>query len=143
MADFRGLEDENPKARAALRDQKPRLDLLEPAADELAAQALANGAEKYGRQNYLTIPISYRGYLAAMKRHINELLDGVDADKDSGVNPLGHVLANGHVLAAAMKHGNLVDDRGPEERTPEQEARSATSNGLVVVPSGMRMPDES
>ena len=121
-------EPENPKANAALRDEKPPLDLLEPAADEVIAWAMAEGARKYGRQNYLTIPVSFRTYIAAMERHINALKRGEDIDPQSGKPHMGHIGANIHVVEAARENGNLVDDRGPAVRTPEQEAASFTSN---------------
>jgi hypothetical protein len=127
--------DENPKAVAA--QTKRRLDLLEPEGNRVAAEALADGANKYGRQNYLTIPVHMRTYIAAMERHIDDLKSGEDFAPDSGVHHLGHVLAGGHILMAAMKNGNLVDDRGPEERSPEQEAASSAHN----QPHGVK-PDE-
>jgi hypothetical protein len=125
---------ENPKAVAATRDKRAPLDLIEPAGNVMEAWALADGARKYGRKNYDTIAISYRGYLAAMKRHIDALLDGEDFAQDSGVHHLGHVRAGAGILARALVNGNLVDDRGPEERTPEQEAHSASSNQLETAP---------
>lgn len=133
---------ENPKELAATRDKKAPLDLVPPAANELAAWALADGARKYGQGNYKTIPVSYRCYLGAIKRHADALLDGEDYAEDSGAHHIGHVLADGAIIADALKRGNLVDDRGPEERSPEQEARSAASNGVpangVAIGEGIR-----
>ena len=118
----------NPKASAATRDQKAPLDLLEPAADELIARVLAHGAAKYGKMNYKTIPIYLSVYLAATKRHVNAMLAGEDLDPDSGLPHWAHVGANVHVVLSLLGCDNLIDDRGPAERTEEQEARSSASN---------------
>jgi hypothetical protein len=105
----------NPKDVEASALNKPRLDLLEPAANEAAAAALANGADRYGVRNYRRSPISYRVYLAAMLRHIAALLRGEDYAPDSGVHHLGHLDANVHVVTGAIEAGTLVDDRRPED----------------------------
>lgn len=125
----------NPKAVAATT--KRRLDLLEPEGNRVTAEALADGADKYGMQNYLTIPIHLRTYIAAMERHLDDLKSGEDFAPDSGVHHIGHVLAGGHIIMAALKNGNLIDDRGPAERTEEQEARSSAGN----QPLGLK-PDD-
>jgi len=119
----------NPKVDAATRDGKAPLDLLENTADEAIAWALKDGATKYGKQNYRTIPIYMSTYAAAIRRHVGAWLDGEDDAADSGLHHLAHVGANLHVVFGAMDAGTLVDDRGPQERSPEQEARSTASNG--------------
>lgn len=118
----------NPKDAAQLRDKKPPLDLLEREANEATAWAMAHGAAKYGRQNYLTIPIHARIYAAAVMRHAQQFLDGEDQDADSGLSHWAHIGANVHVFLAALAAGKVVDDRGPAPRTPEQEERSEVSN---------------
>jgi Domain of unknown function (DUF5664) len=122
---------ENPKAAAATRDTKPRLDLLEHEADVQIAEALATGADKYGTANYLDVPIKARVYGGAIRRHVGAWLSGEDDDPESGLSHLAHVGANVHVLLATIAGGEFVDDRGPVERTPEQEQRSSASNGYV------------
>jgi hypothetical protein len=105
----------NPKDAEARRSSKARLDLLEPAANTETAHALAFGADKYGVQNYLQIPIHARVYLAAIQRHLDAWKAGEDTADDSGVHHLGHIAANVHVALAAMAAGTFVDDRGPAE----------------------------
>jgi hypothetical protein len=107
--------DLNPKDAEAVRSGKARLDLLEPAANTETAHALAFGADKYGVQNYITIPIHARVYLAAIQRHLDAWKAGEDTADDSGVHHLGHIAANVHVALAAMAAGTFVDDRGPAE----------------------------
>jgi hypothetical protein len=118
----------NPKDAAATRDNKPRLDLLEHCADVEIAAALLTGAAKYGVGNYRTIPIAARVYGAAIKRHVGAWLEGQELDPESGLSHLAHIGANVHVLFGALDAGTLQDDRGPAERSEEQEARSAASN---------------
>ncbi len=118
----------NPKDLAAVNDDKVRLDLLEPPADEAIASVMAHGADKYGLQNYRTIPIYYRTYIAATRRHLTALLRGEDLDPDSGESHWAHVGANVHVIMGAMDEGTLVDDRGPAERSDEQEQASDSAN---------------
>ena len=119
---------ENPKEHAALRDAKPPLDLLEfPAMAEIA-WAMKNGADKYGKANYQTIPISARVYAAACIRHLLQFLDGEDVAEDSGLHHFAHVGANVNIFFKALADGNLVDDRGPEGQTDDQRMRSDISN---------------
>jgi hypothetical protein len=118
----------NPKDAAAMRDNKPRLDLLEHCAEVAIAEAMHTGAVKYGTGNYRTIPILARVYGAAIKRHVGAWLEGEDLDPESGLSHLAHIGANVHVLFGALDAGAFVDDRGPAERSEEQEERSAASN---------------
>lgn len=101
----------NPKDAEAQTKGKVRLDLLEPAANESTANALAFGADKYGVRNYATIPIELRVYLAAIQRHLDALKRGEDFAEDSGVSHWGHIGANVHVVEAALEAGTAVDDR--------------------------------
>lgn len=112
---------ENPKELAQTRDKKPPLDLLEYEPNVAISWAMKNGADKYGRANYRTIPISMRTYIAAIERHAGLLLSGEDYAEDSGIHHLAHIGANVHVLLKAIYDGNAVDDRGPSERTPDQD----------------------
>lgn len=118
----------NPKAAAATRDGKAPLDLLERRADEEVARALQTGAAKYGRKNYRTIEVFATTYGAAIRRHAGAWLSGEDLDPETGLSHLAHVGANLHVLFGAEEAGTLVDDRGPAERTLEQEERCPTGS---------------
>lgn len=122
----------NPKDAAQLRDRKPPLDLLERSANEAVSWVMKHGADKYGRQNYLTIDIRARIYAAAVIRHAQQFLDGEDTDADSGLSHWAHIGANVHVFLAAEAAGKVIDDRGPAERTPQQDERSETSNHFTA-----------
>lgn len=118
--------NENPKASAAIH--KPPLDLLEYAAQVEIAYAMKDGADKYGIGNYHEVPIHVRTYVAAALRHIGQYLNGEDRAADSGIHHLAHAAACMQILLAVRDRENFVDDRGPQPRTPEQEARSQVNN---------------
>lgn len=101
----------NPKDRLAQAQDKPPLEFLEPAADELIARVMQNGAKKYGRRNYIAERIDLMVYIAAIKRHVAALQEGQDLDPDTGIHHLAHVGANVHVVLAALKAGTLNDNR--------------------------------
>jgi hypothetical protein len=106
----------NPKETQALRDDKPRLDLLEPAADEQIARALATGAERYGLRNFTESPIKARIYIGAIRRHVAAYLAGEEAAEDTGIHHLAHAGACIHVVLASIAAGTFVDDRQPNPR---------------------------
>lgn len=128
--------EDNPKARAATRDSKVPLDLLEHCADLEIAKAIHTGAVKYGRQNYRTIPIFASTYGAALRRHVGAWVAGEDDDPESGLSHLAHIGANLHVLFGAMEAGTFQDDRGPQLRTAVQEELSTASNAQHSGASG-------
>lgn len=108
------MEGVNPKDLAAVRDNKPRLDLLEHCADVQIAAAMADGARKYKKKNYRTTPIQGSVYGGAIRRHVGAWLAGEDIDPQSGLPHLAHIGANVHVLFGAMDAGCFIDDRGPD-----------------------------
>lgn len=99
---------ENPKALRALADNKPRLDLIEPAFELAVAPVMAHGAAKYGARNYLRDPLRKSTVYAAMKRHIDAWWMGEEADPDSGQSHLAHLGANVMILLAVGDA--LIDD---------------------------------
>lgn len=106
-------EGVNPKDLAAIRDGKPRLDLLEYVAQVETAKAMATGAQKYGKKNYRLIPVLASVYGAAIGRHVGAWLDGEDLDPESGLSHIAHIGANVQVILGAEDAGTLVDDRQP------------------------------
>lgn len=97
--------------KAAFGIQKPQLHLIPPAANEEMAKALALGAEKYGTFNWRRNRVAMTTYLAAMKRHIDRIIDGEDIDPESDAHHLGHVMAGCGIVLDARRHGMLEDDR--------------------------------
>lgn len=123
----------NPKDVAAQSERRVRLDLLEPVAEAQIARAMEFGAidKGYGIRNFVAPgnDISLRCYLAAMRRHIDALLDGEDEAPDSGLHHLAHVGANVHVVLAAKAAGTLVDDRNPHALAEGKAALDAQIGG--------------
>jgi hypothetical protein len=99
----------NPKD--ALGMKKPNLSLVPPASKLYQAQAMMDGAQKYGPYNWRDKPVKAMVYISAAQRHIDQYLDGEVFDPISGVPHLGHALACFGILADATETGNLIDDR--------------------------------
>lgn len=102
----------NPKDLVG--SKKAPLGLVPPALEIGAAEAMANGAEKYGPYNWREEPVQYMPYLAAMKRHINALIDGEDLAADSHIHHLKHIVSGGAILLDSIGLGILIDDRPPK-----------------------------
>lgn len=101
----------DPKGEAG--KAKAPLALIPPEALRQQAWAHATGAVKYGAWNWRENKVCASTYISAMMRHIAEYLDGVDADAESGLSPLAHVIASANILIDAKAHGTLEDDRPP------------------------------
>jgi hypothetical protein len=99
----------DPKGAAGA--QKPQLQLLPPIFNREVATALALGARKYGPWNWRENQVEIMTYLAAMRRHIDCLIDGEDIDPESGAHHLGHVAAGCAIVLDARRAGTLVDNR--------------------------------
>lgn len=109
--------DNNPKSLVGAL--KAPLHLVPPALIIGAAEALADGASKYGAYNYRSTRIAATVYIAAIQRHLLALLDGEDCASDSGTHHMAHIAASAAIYLDSLAHGNLVDDRpeaGPAAR---------------------------
>lgn len=101
--------DNNPKTLVGAA--KVPLHLVPPSAKYYLAQALKNGAEKYGAYNWRDAAISVSTYKAAMERHMDAFWDGEDLAEDSGVHHVAHAMACAALILDAMSIDKLVDDR--------------------------------
>ncbi len=99
----------NPKD--LLGAKKTPITLLPIEGVRQGALAMKHGADKYGPYNWRDKKVQALIYADAMIRHIYEWIDGFDKDKDSGLHPLAHVVANGALVLDAIKYGNLIDNR--------------------------------
>jgi DNA polymerase III epsilon subunit-like protein len=100
--------------KGAIGATKPPLALLPPAFNEEVAKALSLGARKYGTFNWRETKVEMMSYLHAMRRHLDEVIERIDIDPESGAHHLGHVAANCAIILDARKHGTLVDNRPPQ-----------------------------
>lgn len=99
----------NPKDLLGMK--KPNVSLVPPASSLYQAQAMMDGAAKYGPYNWRGNPVKAMVYISAALRHIFAYLDGENIDPVSGVPHIGHGLACLGIIADATETGNLLDDR--------------------------------
>jgi Domain of unknown function (DUF5664) len=115
VPDFiRKYPDNNPKTTEGAK--KCPLHLCPPALERGAAEAFANGAEKYGPYNWREAQISSSVYYAACKRHLDDWWDRIDAGDlapDSLVHHLKHAAACIGMLLDTMDSPLLNDNRPP------------------------------
>jgi len=120
----------NPKDK--LGKAKIAIGLLPTEGILQGAKAMETGAKKYGPYNWRTSDkIEVMVYINALLRHIYEYLDGVDNDKESGLSPLAHIVANGCLLLDAIKYDCVIDNR-PKTKIGDQ-ARTAARLGGVPM----------
>lgn len=105
------IQSTNPKDRIGVK--KPPVSLVPPALNILAAEAMRDGAAKYGTYNWRESKVIASIYVAALKRHLDSWWDGEECAQDSGVHHLGHAAACLAILIDAQSIGQLIDDRPP------------------------------
>lgn len=125
----------NPKDLVGAR--KAPLALVPPALVIGAAEALANGAEKYGPFNWRDQPVQAVTYVEAAMRHLLAYLDGEDVATDSGIHHVKHAVAGLAILLDCMGLGTLVDNRPAAGPAPallaEQDKSYATIPPVAPV----------
>ncbi len=108
----------NPKDIAG--EKKPALHLIPLNAKIVLAQAMKNGAEKYGPFNWRKLDIQASAYIGAAQRHIDLWWDCREENaKDSGIHHLGHAMATLAILYDALVNQKVIDDRPPPSRASE------------------------
>lgn len=104
-----GYPDNNPKSLSGA--SKVPLHLVPPSAKFFLAQALADGAKKYGPYNWRDKAISISTYKSAFERHMDAFWDGEELARDSKVHHVAHAMACCALILDAMTVGKLLDDR--------------------------------
>lgn len=115
----------NPKDLLGVR--KAPLRLVPPALVIRTAEAMANGAAKYGPYNWRKNPVRLTVYLEAIERHLLAYRDGEEIAIDSGVHHLAHAAAGLAIIFDAEAGGNLIDDRptpGPAAKLLAQQDKT-------------------
>lgn len=107
----------NPKA--AVGAKKLPIHQVPPALMIGAAEAMADGAEKYGPYNFRESQIAASVYMGAMLRHLFAWWDGEDNAEDSGVHHMKHVAACAGLILDSMACGTFDDDRPPASGAAE------------------------
>lgn len=105
----KSLPDNNPKSRFGLT--KVSLTKVPASALVHMADAMMDGADKYGPCNWRDTNVSASIYVDAAFRHIMAWYDGEEAASDSEVHHLGHAMASLGIILDAMESDTLVDDR--------------------------------
>jgi hypothetical protein len=90
--------------------EKVDLSLIPLVAEQAIARAMMYGEKKYGRYNYC------KGHeasqlVAAARRHLAAWFNGEENDPESGVNHLGHAMANCLMILRQQELGTLKDNR--------------------------------
>lgn len=106
---------ENPKLIQAMKEGKAPLEYLISSVNAGEARVLKGGADDYGIRNWLVDKVRATTYIGAMRRHLDDWSDGLNADKKSGEHPLQHVRACCGIIIDAAKHDTLIDDRMTQE----------------------------
>lgn len=71
---------------------KPMMDLIPPLMEMEVARVLTAGAQKYGPNNWRHVPDLRRRYIAAAKRHINALSQGITRDDETALHHAAHAV---------------------------------------------------
>lgn len=101
----------NPKAQYGAL--KPSLSAVPTEVLWELGAAMREGANKYGRHNYVATEIDVSTYFDAAQRHLCAFWLGEDIDQDSGISHVTKAIACLAVLRVSMIHGSIVDDRPP------------------------------
>jgi hypothetical protein len=75
------------------------------------AEAMGEGARKYGPFNYRKAGVVYSTYFASTCRHLFAWYEGEDIDRESGLNHIDKAIAGLLVLKDSIIEGNATDDR--------------------------------
>jgi hypothetical protein len=103
------VDSTNPKDLLGIK--KVQLHLVPPSSIIYQAQAMEDGARKYGPYNWRDKKVKATVYVGAALRHLLAYLDGEENAQDSGKPHLGHALACLGIIVDAKETGNLIDDR--------------------------------
>jgi len=119
----------NPKDLLGVK--KVSLSKLPLVAVVHGADAMMDGAKKYGPYNWRDKNVIASIYIDALLRHVALWFDGgEETAADSGAHHLGHAIACAAILLDAQSTGNLYDDRPQRGKVAEaltkiQERRNA------------------
>jgi hypothetical protein len=105
----------NPKENAG--SLKTPHHLVPPRVLKEVAEALSEGARKYGAYNFRQAGVKYSTYYSSTRRHIDAWFEGEDIDKDSGLNHIVKAIGGLIVLYDSILQDNFEDDRPIYERT--------------------------
>lgn len=130
----------DPKKRAG--DAKAPLHLFPTEPLRAASVVLKLGADKYGEYNWRETTVQAMTYVAAMRRHLSQFVDGEDRDGESGESHLAHIIATCAILLDAMRVGALEDNRPTLRRAAELRRKRHELKGSEAAPAGRTAEQE-
>lgn len=104
-----GMKPTNPKD--ILGSGRLPVHLWPASATAFGCIGLANGALKYGRNNWRETGVRASIYVDAIKRHLDDWFEGEDTDPADGLHNFCGALASLAILIDAYCTGTLRDDR--------------------------------
>ena len=105
-------KETNPKDAVGIK--KSPLSVVPMEVVMEAGLGMLEGALKYGRHNYREVGVRASVYFDGGMRHFIEWWEGVDIDRDSGLNHITKLISDLLVLRDCMIRGNWIDDRPPK-----------------------------
>jgi hypothetical protein len=123
-------KETNPKDAVGVR--KVPFSTLSAQVTAEVGLAMLEGARKYGRHNYRVAGVRMSVYYDATMRHLTAWWDGQDLDPDSGLSHITKAIAALYVLRDAMMNDMAEDDRPPEVKDPNWQARMNVSAGQII-----------
>lgn len=100
---------DNPKDK--IGSDKLPVHLWPMSATAFGCVGFANGAYKYGRNNWRESGVRASIYIDAAIRHLTDWFEGYESDPQDGVHNLSGALASVAIIVDALVTGKLVDDR--------------------------------
>jgi len=101
---------DNPKQRYG--EVKPSMKYVSPIGMVWLAEAMREGAEKYGAFNWREKSVEALTYVDACKRHLDLWASGEDLDPVTGIHHLGYAMACCNIVIDAQHiPGTLIDNR--------------------------------
>jgi hypothetical protein len=102
---------------------KARMELLPLEAVSLIAEIMTYGADKYGDNNWQSLPNGTQRYLGAALRHLAKYQDGEVYDRESGLPHMAHAACSLlFVLDIERRLGMYRNRRFGAEKVPEKAA---------------------
>lgn len=105
-------KDINPKDLIGIK--KTRISLVPPSSIIYQANAMEDGAFKYGPYNWRDKKVQASIYYDALMRHMQAWFDGEEFAEDSKKPHLAHAIACIGIIIDAKETDSLIDDRPPK-----------------------------
>ena len=116
-------------------DGKLRYDLLDDQAMDEMVAVLTYGAVKYEPNNWRTVKDARARYVAALRRHLSDYLQGEHTDDETGLLSLAHAACDVHFLLALELHQGHRDSLPERLRGALEVASRLRAERLAAKPS--------